>query len=121
MSDDITILPRSRIIKVEFEVALPAEATLDQIEEWVLDALQIDGCHDNNPLRSHGFDPIDDPVLTDTKLHLDRTAFDVRKTDTGFSYAVRTKRTLGPIPEDQKLDPSEAFLEKIAGATGAKP
>jgi hypothetical protein len=73
-SDEITVLPKSRLVRVEFELALPVAATYDEVEEWVNLALCIGGSSTDNPLDPFGVEAASAPVLTDTGFHLHEKA-----------------------------------------------
>lgn len=71
MSDEITILPRSRIVRVECEVMVPADATKEEILEWVSFYFgRAGGMEDANPLSRFEPESLREPVLTDTEMHL---------------------------------------------------
>lgn len=103
-------LPRSRIIKIEFEIALPMSATHEEIDDWVAYCLGSGSC--GPELAGYELDPIAPPVLTDMEVHLDRQVVDMQSAGRSTIYSVRTARTLGPIPPDQPLDPVTAMLRK---------
>ena len=64
-------MERSRIIKVEFELVLPCDATKEQVLEWVASELHhAGGCSDDNPLLDHDVEALSEPTLSDTMMHL---------------------------------------------------
>lgn len=65
-----TILPRSRIIRVQFELALPADATTDEVLEWVTFNLWGGTMSSDSPLNPYDIEAIAEPHLTDTELHV---------------------------------------------------
>lgn len=69
MSD---ILPKSSLIKVQFEMALPEDATRDEILEWVSSSINYGGISTVNPLLKHGLEPEQEPVLSETNSYLHR-------------------------------------------------
>lgn len=115
-------LPRSRIIKVEFEFALPTAATLKEIDEWVQFNLESGGMREDSRLIDCPLEIIEPATLTDTGRHLDRQLLDAEKLPNGGTrYRVRTRRTLGPIPDDQPLDPvREHSLDAFAPDLGER-
>lgn len=65
------LLPKSRLIKVEFMLALPCEATKMEVMEWVRDVLgDGGGIAAYNALGEHDIECWGEPTLTDTELHL---------------------------------------------------
>lgn len=63
------ILPRSRIVHVQFALALPADATRAEVLEWVTFNLLGGSMSSDNPLNDHEVEAIAEPILTDTELH----------------------------------------------------
>ncbi|MBX3579954.1 MAG: hypothetical protein KF723_22350 [Rhizobiaceae bacterium] len=99
-------LPRSRIIRVEFEMVLDCDATLDEIEEYVnYEIAQRGGCNVDNPLLSRGVSVPDDPVLTDTGMHLHEEAVDIRQLEDGWGWRRKRRRSsepyTGPTVDEQ--------------------
>lgn len=69
-----TILPRSRIIGVQFELALPVDANTDEVLEWVRFNLLGGTLSTDNPLNRFDVEALSEPTLTDTPMHLHEEA-----------------------------------------------
>lgn len=82
MNNENEVFPRSSIIGVNFETALPCDATKQQILEWIAHNLGLDAISTSNPLHNHEFEAIVEPVLTDTRLYLHQKA---ERTATGWT------------------------------------
>lgn len=68
-ADESSLLPKDRIVRVTFDIALPCSASPEQIEEWVLFELASGSLADANPLSSHELEAFGHRVtLTDTGL-----------------------------------------------------
>lgn len=60
-----------RIIRVEFELALPADANEAQVREWIEFELgYLHQMKQTNPLRTYDLESISAPVLSDTRQRL---------------------------------------------------
>ena len=81
MSNEIELLPKSSIIAVSFEVALPENATKEEILEWISYSLDHGSISIQNPLSKHGMSSIGEPVLHDTLLYLHQSS---ERTDQGW-------------------------------------
>jgi hypothetical protein len=82
MNNKNKIFPRSSIIGVNFEAALPCEATKQQILEWISHNLGLDAISPSNPLHKHELEAIVEPILTDTRLFLHQKA---ERTEKGWT------------------------------------
>ncbi|WP_341702595.1 hypothetical protein [Ferrovibrio sp.] len=89
------VLPAGRLVRVEFEVCLPAAATTDQVEDWLNLHMGCGGMFNDNPLSPHSPEPFTmQMVLTDTKMNGRREEYDHRQTEGGgTTYRVRFVRT----------------------------
>lgn len=85
-------LARSAVIKVEFYVAVPVGATLDEIDEWVSFEAGIGSIEAGNLLNDHDLEALNRPVLTFTGLYLHE-----RVEDLG-NGTYRTHREMLPEP-----------------------
>ncbi len=103
------ILPRSTLIHVQFEVALPADATKEEVLEWIAYAVDCGGIAIDNPLYSYGIEPVQEPLLTrtDTYLHRDKV---VHADGTMTIYSKRLR-----WPSNSPLDTSEIISDHISG------
>jgi hypothetical protein len=84
-------LPEGRLVKIAFEIRLPATATLDQIDDWI--AFQT-GAKGNlalaNPLRDFDLEVWRDaPALTDTGMNGRVEEFGHRPTEGGGTTYTR--------------------------------
>lgn len=109
MRTDDEKLPKSRIIHVAFELALPASATKAQIEEWVRFNLHASSMATASPLHDYDIEMVGEPLLTDTQTHL----YSETERMPDGSHVIR--RWKSPYPYDGP-DP----MEEIA-ATSQKP
>ena len=67
------MLPAGRLIKLECEIVLPAAATREQIEEWVLASFGVGGVGSGSPLYN------DEPELFAGKVDLTDTGYQARR------------------------------------------
>lgn len=73
----MAVLPKSRVIKVEFQIALPVSATEDEVEEWIhMECGHAGSISMNNPLINHSPEILGELLLTDTWRHLHSEAID---------------------------------------------
>lgn len=89
----MAVLPKSRIIKVQFEVALPISASRDEIEEWItFECGRCGAMSCANHLSEYAPEAISAPILTDTGQHLHSEA-----TPKGNgSYSIKRWRDVKP-------------------------
>lgn len=99
MSDEIEIFPKSSIIGVLFETALPCDATKDEILEWISHNLGQGGISMTNPLVKHEMESLSEPILKDTMLYLHQSVETTSKGHVIKSWKERTPYT-GPDPMD---------------------
>lgn len=66
------MLPKSTLIHVEFDVALPIDATKEDVLEWVASSVDYGGISVDNPLIAFGLEPMQEPLLTRTDSYLHR-------------------------------------------------
>lgn len=87
------MLKRSRVIRVQFDVVLPCDATREQVLEWIAFELHYaGGCDGDNPLIDYDLEAMAEPVLNDTHRHLhERVEIDRVE---GNSTYFRTHRSL---------------------------
>lgn len=98
---DNEILPRSRIVRVEFEFALPVDASKADILEWVeMEACQSGGIDMSNPLAKFGIEGISEPTLTDTGLHLHEEA----RPEGDGRYSIRRWKDFRPFTGTPAMD-----------------
>lgn len=107
---EITILPRSRIIRVEFEMALPADASKDEVLEWVRFNLWGGSMPIDSPLGHYGVEALCEPVLTDTETHLHEEV----KFEGGGRSTIRKWRSPAPFNGQSGID---VVLSKARGET----
>lgn len=93
-------LPRSRIVRIEIEVAIPEAATREQVEEWVRFETGRGGCEEANPLLDWDMEAISAPILTDTHMHLHETAVD----NGDGTYLTRRWRAQEPFVGERARD-----------------
>lgn len=106
--EDVEILPRSRIVRVEFELALPADATKSEILEWVeMEACNSGGINMSNPLATFSIEGISEPTLTDTGLHLHEEA----KPEGDGRYSIRRWKDFRPFTGTPAMD---VIVSKLA-------
>jgi len=74
MSDAVDVLPRSAIVRVEFEVALPCDASKEDILEWISYSLNESSLSRDNPLIKHELQAISEPTLSETNEYLHQEA-----------------------------------------------
>jgi hypothetical protein len=112
------MLKRSRVVHVSFSVALPCDATHDQILEWLSCRLGYAGGIDlDNPLEDFDVDAISEPVLTDSNKHL-REHVEVTRIDGGSIYTRVTKEMLDdPSDLPPASDQSSALLQAHYNST----
>lgn len=80
------ILLKSRLIKVEMTIALPVDATMDEIEEWIrMECGHSGSISLSNPLIDHAPECTSAPMLTDTQMHRHSEAID----NQDGSYTIR--------------------------------
>jgi len=96
---DTGTLSKSRIVKVEFELALPISASYEQVDEWVRYETGGGSISTENPLIDHEIECIRPPTLTDSGFHLHEN---VTRNDDG-SWTVRQWREGSPF-EGQTVD-----------------
>lgn len=73
----MSLLPKSRIVKVEMMIALPISATKEQIDEWIaMECGHSGSMETDNPLVAYEPEAISAPMLTDTGMHLHSEAID---------------------------------------------
>ncbi len=91
------ILPKGRLVRVEFEVCLPAAATDSQVEQWLNLHMGCGSMAGNNPLMHKMPVPFEyELLLTDTQMIGRRVEYDHKPTNNGgVSYKVRYVRTPG--------------------------
>jgi len=102
MSNEIEIFPRSSIIGVTFETALPCDATKEDIMEWIAHNLGHGGISLDNPLVKHGMEALNEPILTDTHLYLHQKAERSNK-----GWTIHRWKEITPFTDP---DPMEAVL-----------
>jgi hypothetical protein len=95
-----TILPRSRIIRVQFELALPADATTDEVLEWVTFNLEGGTMSSDSPLSPYDVEAIAEPHLTDTELHLHEKA----ERHAEGHWTIRRTRDPRPFAGEKAID-----------------
>lgn len=88
-------LSEGRLVKVEFEVRLPVDATPDQVEDWICLSLGFGSVDDDNPLSGHNVEPFTGRVMLDDTGMIGRyEEFDIEVNSNGTrSYKVRHIRT----------------------------
>jgi len=87
------VLPEGRLVKVEFEVRLPAAATEAQIEEWLGLHMGINSMTNDNPLGRADPEAFDAITFTDTRMNGRHERFDERQEGTKTYFRERIIRT----------------------------
>lgn len=104
---------RSRVIRVQFDLALPCDATREQVLEWLSFELHHSGsCSGDNPLVNWDPEALSEPVLTDSKQHLHEH---VEETAEGH---YRTTRWMAAAPYEGL--PSDEQRRQMWAARNAK-
>lgn len=106
------VLPATRIVRVVFEIALPAAANREQIEEWILFGLG-GGSMGPNPLQNHEVEALSDLTLTDTGRHVRFRITEVEKTDTGHRWRSLTCSDDTPGEFSNQWDAARAAIDAV--------
>src|SRR5687768_7418634 len=97
----MTTLPKSRLVKVEFTVALPASATESDVEEWIhFGCGNSGGISMENPLVDHEPEIVGELLLTDTWRHLHSEAID----NQDGSFAIRRWTDVQPAHGETAIE-----------------
>jgi len=97
------VLPEGRLVRVEFEMRLPASATPDEVEQWVLFNLGHGSFPIDHPLSDHQPEPFSGGVmLTDTRMNGRRIEYDHVIEGNTTRYKVRYERTHDSTPSNRE-------------------
>lgn len=114
-------LPRSRVIHVELQIALPAAATHDEVMEWVRYSVGHNGSiNDANPLYDHELTVIVEPVLTDAGHCSWVEIVSTSPVERGMSIKSRRVSSLEPAPADAAITSSEAAFRAATRKVGTR-